>query len=173
MNRRTLLGGFATTALAGIPTLSWAEVSVNIGINLPAPPRLVVIPSSPVVYAPSVEANYFSFGGQFYVFTNGYWYAGPRYNGPWTVVAPEFVPRPILSVPVRYYRVPPPAWGHSRREAPPQWEPHWGRRWDERREVRHEEQQEERREDRREDRREERREDRRDNRRERQGDRGR
>jgi hypothetical protein len=145
---------------------------VNIGINLPAPPPLVVIPSSPVQYAPSVEANYFFYGGEYFLFNGGQWYVSTAYNGPWLVLVPEFIPLPVLQVPVRFYRRPPPEWRAWRHEAPPQWAAAWGRRWQERR---HEgeaqprfERREERRErgdDRREERREERRDDRRDERR--------
>jgi len=143
-----ILGVVAIAAVMGAAGTAAAQVSVNIGINVPAPPQLVVVPASPVMYAPAVEANYFFYAGQYYVFTNGGWFVAPRHNGPWVVVAPEFIPRPILAVPVRYYHAPPPEWRHWRREGPPQWAPAWGRRWeegdhreavrDERREDRHE-----------------------------------
>ena len=60
MFRRTLIGGVAILMLIGSARLADAQVSVNIGINLPGPPRLVAVPATPVVmYAPSVGANYF------------------------------------------------------------------------------------------------------------------
>jgi len=92
MFRRMILGVIATAAVMGAAGSAAAQVSVNIGINVPAPPQLVVVPASPVMYAPAVEANYFFYAGQYYVFTNGGWYVGPRHNGPWVVVAPEFIP---------------------------------------------------------------------------------
>jgi hypothetical protein len=135
--RHRFLGFFvAGLALAaGLTTAapSGAAVNVSIGINLPGPPQLAPIPETPIQYAPSVDANYFFYGGQYYVFTNGAWYVSRGYNGPWAVVAPEFVPRPLLGVPVRYYHRRPSAWSHSRAAAPPRWEPKWGRRWEERR----------------------------------------
>jgi len=96
-----------------------AGVSVSIGINLAAPPPLVAIPSSPVMYAPAAPANYFFYGGQYYVFTRDNWYLGPDFNGPWTTVAPAYVPPPILAVPVRYYRVRPLEWRRWHPDAPP------------------------------------------------------
>ena len=108
----------ATALMAGS---SGADVSI--GINFSAPPALVAVPSSPVVYAPSVPGNYFSYGGQFYVFNNNVWYAGPAYNGPWTVVVASAVPPPVLAVPVRYYRSQPPGWKKWRPDAPPHWGP--------------------------------------------------
>jgi hypothetical protein len=101
-----------------------AQVSVNAGINLPGPPSLVIIPQTPVAYAPAVPANLFFYGGRYYVFANNGWYAGPMYNGPWAVIAPTHIPPPILAVPVRYYRAPPPGWKHWRRAEPPRWDKH-------------------------------------------------
>jgi hypothetical protein len=121
-----------TSALVGAGP-SQARVNVNIGIDLPGPPQLALIPQTPIRYAPSVDANYFFYGGRYYVFSSGAWYASRGYNGPWVALAPEYVPRPLLGVPVRYYHRPPSAWRHSRATAPPRWESRWGRRWDERR----------------------------------------
>jgi hypothetical protein len=161
MRRRMLVCGLVLLALSGSASLGNAQVSVNIGINLPAPPELVPVPAIPVMYAPGVGANYFFYEGGYYVFANGGWYVSPRYNGPWALVAPEFVPRPILTVPVQYYRVPPSAWRGWRREAAPRWEPHWGQRWEEHRPAEHAQRREEPRGPRGEDRREGRHEDRR------------
>jgi len=94
-------GGIDITILMlfGVPSLGHAQVRVNIGINLSAPPQLVPVPATPVMYAPSVGANYFFYGSEYYVFANGGWYVSPGHNGPWALVAPEFVPPPILMVP--------------------------------------------------------------------------
>jgi len=133
MLRRTLIGGISILMLVAVPSLGRAQVSVNIGINLPAPPPLVPVPAIPVMYAPSVGANYFFYGHDYYLFANGGWYVSPGFNGPWALLPPEFVPRPMLMVPVQYYRVTPPAWKHWQRDAAPRWEPRWGQRWEERR----------------------------------------
>ena len=87
-----------------------AQVRVEIGIQLPAPPALVVIPGTPVYYAPSAPANVFFYAHEYWIFTGDGWYVGPTWNGPWAVVEPVYVPPPILQVPVRYYPVPPPDW---------------------------------------------------------------
>jgi len=112
---------------------SHAQTSVDLGINLPGPPHVVAIPGSPVAYAPNVNANSFFYDGAYYLFANSVWYESPGYNGPWVALAPEYVPAPLLGVPVQYYRLPLPAWRAWRREAPPRWEPRWGRRWEEHR----------------------------------------
>jgi hypothetical protein len=129
MLRQMVLGGLVVVALVGSAASGQAQVSVSIGINLPAPPSFVIIPGTPVAYAPALPANYFFYAGHYYVFANSAWYLGPTYNGPWAVVPPAYVPLPILTVPVRYYRAPPPHWKHWKREAPPQWDPAWGGEW--------------------------------------------
>jgi len=130
MRRRLMVGG-VVVAVALVGSAGWgqAQVSVSIGINLPAPPSFVIVPGTPVAYAPAVPANYFFYGSQYYVFGNGIWHVGPTYNGPWVVVAPEYIPLPILTVPVKYYRAPPPPWKKWKREAPPHWDPAWGHEW--------------------------------------------
>jgi hypothetical protein len=117
----------AVVCLAAVP--AQAQVHVDIGINLPGPPALVVVPGAPVYYAPRAPANVFFYAHQYWVFGNGRWYVGPAWSGPWAVVEPAYVPAPILRVPIRYYPVPPPPWRGWRRDAPPQWESHYGREW--------------------------------------------
>jgi hypothetical protein len=111
-----------------------AQVHVDIGIHLPAPPPLVVVPGvASVQYAPSAPANFFFYGGQYWIFANGGWHVSRRHDGPWILVAPQFVPRPVLLVPVRYYHVPPGHWKQWQHGAPPHWDHEWGRDWAEKR----------------------------------------
>jgi hypothetical protein len=85
-----------------------------------APPTLVVVPGSPVHYAPGLSVNYFAYGGQHFTFHNGSWFFAASYGGPWTFVAVEKVPKPVLAVPVAYYKIPP---GHLKKGkgGPPEW----------------------------------------------------
>jgi hypothetical protein len=105
-----------------------AQIGIDIGIHLPGPPALFVVQGSPVYYAPRAPGNVFFYAHQYWVFTNG-WYVGPTWNGPWALVEPQYVPQPLLQVPVAYYPVPPPHWREWRREGPPRWEAHSGREW--------------------------------------------
>ncbi len=115
-----------------------AQVHVDIGIHLPAPPQLVVVPGVPAVhYAPAAPSNLFFYGGQYWVFNVGGWYVANGYNGPWILVAPQYVPRPVLFVPVRYYRVPPGHWKHWHPQGPPRWDHEWGHEWAQRRGWKH------------------------------------
>ena len=150
MLRGSMLAGLVMAAVLGSAGLAPAQVNVDIGIHLGSPPPLVAVPESPVMYAPSVNGNFFFYQGGYYVFRRGAWYMAPRHDGPWAVVAPEYVPRPLLFVPVRYYRVPPPEWKGWHAEAAPHWLPAYGRRWEERREPVRGEHRAERREQRRE-----------------------
>jgi hypothetical protein len=124
--RRLIFAGILTLA-AALP--AQAQVRLDIGIHLPGPPALVVIPGVPVYYAPRAPANVFFYGHQYWVFHADAWYAGPTWDGPWAVVAPVHLPAPILQVPVRYYKVAPGHWKTWRHDARPRWEAHYGRDW--------------------------------------------
>jgi len=109
-----------------------AQVRVDIGIHLPAPPKLVIVPGHATVHyapAPAAPANLFFYGDQYWIFSNGGWHVSRQHGGPWIVVAPQFVPRPLLAVPVRYYHVPPGHWKQWNHQASPRWEHEWGQEW--------------------------------------------
>jgi hypothetical protein len=92
--------------------------SVNFGLNIGAPPPLVAVPGLPVYQAPSVPDNYFAYQGYYYLFHGGTWFYSPHYNGPWMSLVIHQVPRPILVVPVPYYKKPP---SHWKKHGPPPW----------------------------------------------------
>jgi hypothetical protein len=116
---------------------AFGQVHVDIGINFPAPPPLVVVPNVPAVqYVPAAPANLFFYGGQYWVFVDNNWYVSPEHNGPWMYVAPQYIPRPVLLVPVRYYHVPPGHWRQWQYQAPPRWDHEWGQEWAGRRQWR-------------------------------------
>jgi hypothetical protein len=113
-----------------------AQVQVNLGINFPAPPQMVVVSEvQSVQYVPTASANLFFYGGQYWVFQNGAWYYAGGYNGPWVVAPAEYVPQPLLIVPVTYYRRPPAEWRGWHPGMPPQWGNNYGRSWSGKREV--------------------------------------
>jgi hypothetical protein len=119
----------------GLAVPAHAQVHVDIGIHLPAPPQLVLVPEVRAVqYVPDAPANLFFYSGQYWAFVNDGWYVSRGYNGPWIVVAPAVVPRPVLRVPVRYYRVPPGHWKKWEHRQPPHWREQWGPGWAEKRE---------------------------------------
>jgi len=114
-------------------TSAVAQVSISIGINLPVYPTLVQVPGYPVYYAPRLNSNFFFYDGMYWVYEGDNWYASSWYNGPWSLVGPEFVPLFVLRIPVRYYRNPPMYFRGWRSDAPPRWGDHWGNEWQQRR----------------------------------------
>lgn len=130
-------GTFAALALGMAfisPAAASADVEVGIRIGAPAPrpalppppppmpipsPRIVKVPGSAVYYVPGASFNLFVFGDHYYSFHEGVWFHASTHNGPWTVIALQRVPAPVVAVPVKYYRIPP---GHAKklgRDAPP------------------------------------------------------
>jgi hypothetical protein len=117
--------GAAVLVLVGGParadnvSIGVSTPSVSFGLNIGSPPPLVAVPGLPVRHAPAVPHNYFVYGGYYYLFNEGTWFYSPYYNGPWSSLVIHQVPRPILAVPVTYYkRVPP---GHLKKGGPPEW----------------------------------------------------
>jgi hypothetical protein len=108
-----------------------AADGVRIGVSAPVPapptvvitpprppvvvmarPQLVVVPGSPVFYAPGASMNFFAYGGRYYTFHEGAWFVATTYGMPWVTIAPAKVPRPVLAVPAAYYKIPP---GHAKK----------------------------------------------------------
>jgi hypothetical protein len=120
-------------ALVVVPSVSEAQVQVHvdIGFHLPAPPKLVVVPQVPAVryVSAATPGNLFYYDGQYWAFAYQGWYVSGSYNGPWVYVAPQFVPRPVLLVPVQYYHVPPGHWKQWERARAPHWREDWGPEW--------------------------------------------
>jgi hypothetical protein len=121
-----LVSGLAMlVVLTGACGSAWAD-NISIGINTPsasfglnvgaAPPPLVVVPGTSVYQAPSVEHNYFVYRSHYYLFHDGVWFSSAHHNGPWGRLAAHQVPKPILAVPVKYYRIPPGHMKHMDRE---------------------------------------------------------
>lgn len=116
MLKRIVFAGVLSASL-GFPLVASAQVSVNISIApppiiFPAPPRVVVVPNTPVYYVPATTYNIFFYDGRYWSFHEGAWFLAASYRGPWVFVPIAQVPRPLIAVPVRYYKVPP---GHARK----------------------------------------------------------
>jgi len=101
---------FATGVLAAVQADAQVSVNVNLGpppVIFAAPPRVVVVPQSPVYYAPDTSYNVFFYEGRYYSFHNGGWFLATSHGGPWALVPVDRVPRHVLAVPVKYYKIPP------------------------------------------------------------------
>jgi hypothetical protein len=126
---------FVLWVLFSVPSNAQVSVEiglphVNIGINLPVYPELVVVPGYPAYYAPQLDANFFFYDGDYWIYQDDNWYQSTWYNGPWWIVEPEFVPVFVLRIPVYYYRRPPAYFHGWRNDAPPRWGDHWGHDWE-------------------------------------------
>jgi hypothetical protein len=116
MDRRLVIALVLATVAASTAVAD-AQVSVNINVApppviFPAPPRMVVVPHTPVYYVPDTSYNVFVYDRHYYSFHEGAWFVATSHGGPWVYVPVERVPRPVIAVPVRYYKVPP---GHAKR----------------------------------------------------------
>jgi hypothetical protein len=120
---------FVPAAQSQVFSLGVSTPGVSIGINMPSYPSLVPIPGYPVYWDPRAPYNYFFYDGLYWIFIDDNWYASDWYDGPWRIVAPEYVPVYILRVPVRYYHRPPPYFRGWAAGAPPRWGEHWGPEW--------------------------------------------
>lgn len=129
MRRALLLLGVLT--LAAVPLLQVGPAradsfsmgvqtdGLRLGVNIRERPLLAAVPGTPVYHAPSLPHNYFVYRQHYYLFHRGVWFSAVHYNGPWTAIALDRVPQPILAVPVKYYKAPPGHW--NRMNGPPPW----------------------------------------------------
>jgi hypothetical protein len=112
-----LTAALALTAVGQV-TADSLRIGIDLGVPSPppvvlaAPPQLVVVPGSPVFYAPGVSINFFAYGGRYFSFHEGAWFVAATYGGPWVTIGPGKVPEPVLAVPVAYYKIPP---GHVKK----------------------------------------------------------
>jgi hypothetical protein len=131
----------ALSAGAVGPRPAHADVNVAVTVGAPAPPpqlvvvsrpELVLIPGTGIYHAPGAAFNLFVFNGRYYSFHNGAWFYAASPRTGWAVVPADRVPRPLLAVPVAYYKVPP---GHAKKHGdglagPPNGKPGKGRKHD-------------------------------------------
>jgi hypothetical protein len=114
--RKTVLSIVALAALGLMPSAgpaAAADVKVGITIDVPpppvvlAPPPLVLVTGTPVHHVPSASFNLFVYQNRYYSHHNGAWFAAAGPRAPWKLVAVEAVPRPVLVVPAKHYKIPP------------------------------------------------------------------
>jgi hypothetical protein len=106
--------GIMLVILMGYSSRGLAEVNVNIGIGvplpsvvIPAPPSVLLIPTTYVYFVPDVEVDILFYHGYWYRPHQGHYYRATSYNGPWVGIAPSSVPSAISHVPSEFRRVPP------------------------------------------------------------------
>lgn len=91
-----------------------AEARVNVGVNInigpppivaPAPPEVVMVPSSQVYFVPGIEFDVFFYNGYWWSPRGDHWYRSRAYDGPWRTIERRYVPRPVIGVPHDYRNV--------------------------------------------------------------------
>ena len=124
-----LFFGVFVVAVFGIPANGAAGVDINIGINVPPPPRIVVsappavvvIPGTYVYFAPSLDVDIFFYHGYWYRSHHGHWYRATSYDGRWVFVENHKIPYGVLHVPQNFRRLPPGYRQVSHREFQQNW----------------------------------------------------
>jgi hypothetical protein len=125
--------GLAVLLLAALAAPASAGVNINVGIGIPVPPvfaisagpAVVVVPGTPVYYAPGLDVDVFFYGGYWWTPHQGHWFRSPSYNGPWGYM--QAPPRAMVHMPPNYRTM-------VGREKPipyGQFKKHW-REWDRR-----------------------------------------
>ena len=84
----------------GVPAPSYAPLRIVVDNGAP---DYVVIPQSRGTYVRNSDHDLYRYQGTYWAYDDGYWFRGPRVNGPWTAVRVERVPRPVLYVPANYH----------------------------------------------------------------------
>jgi hypothetical protein len=110
--RREFVRTIVLAATLVSPAVAQAQVNVNVTLApppviFPAPPRVVVIPKTPVAYVPDTTYNVFVYDHRYYSFHDGGWFVATGHRGPWIAIGLPQVPQPVIAVPVRYYKDPP------------------------------------------------------------------
>ena len=108
------------------------DVSLPPAYAFSAPPQVAVIPGTYVYVVPDIGVDILFYHGYWYRPYGGRWYSSQSYTGPWLYLAPDRVPRVLITLPPDYRRVPP---GYRRipyallRENWGRWESerYWGR----------------------------------------------
>lgn len=138
--KRNLLSFFAAATLTlTLSGSSLADININIGIGsspaptatapkvlIASPPVVILLPGTSIYFVPDIAEDVVFFGGYWYLRSDGRWFRGNDYNGPWV-----FISRPaaeLVELSPGFRHAPP---GHERIPYG-QLKKNW-KRWDEER----------------------------------------
>lgn len=87
-------------ALVWVVPPSYAGVDVNINLQIPlpppivveAPPEMVIIPEAGVYVVVGAPYDLYFISGRYYYFHNSYWYWSRGYGGPWVHIEYRMLP---------------------------------------------------------------------------------
>ncbi|MFZ5906782.1 MAG: hypothetical protein ACOYVJ_05165 [Nitrospirota bacterium] len=105
-----LCSGFVFRASAEASNVDF-HIGIGIGVPPPppphirvvSPPRVHLIPQTPVYYAPYLEAPILFYSGYWYLPSDGYWFRASSYSGPWRYISPWKVPVVVRDIPRHAY----------------------------------------------------------------------
>jgi len=112
--------GLALVLALGMQAPQAHAASVSIGlrigdryngprINYVRQPDVILVPGTNVYYMSSSDYDLYRYGNTWYTYYDGGWYRAPRYNGPFTFISYQSVPRQVRYVPADYR-----SWRNSR-----------------------------------------------------------
>lgn len=90
--------GLIAAVLLHEPAVARAEVSVRIGVGVPAPvvfeapPRMLYLPDMGFQVAVGVPYDVLYYGSDYYLYRDGVWFVARDYRGPWVVVRDGMLP---------------------------------------------------------------------------------
>ena len=118
MGRRSLPFALAAALALAPAARGSANIDVHVNIGLPGlvvaeRPEVILVPGTRVYFPPAVSAEIVFFDGFWWLRDGGRWHRSHHHRGPWAVVAPQYVPVPVLRLPRDYRRT------HSHRERIP------------------------------------------------------
>lgn len=93
----------AAAALTLLPATATAQVGVQIHVNIPVNPPLVVVQPGIQVVENWDEEVFFT-GGFYWVRRDGYWYRAPSPRATWVYVEPRHVPPGLVRIPPGHYK---------------------------------------------------------------------
>jgi len=103
MTETTLIAILLTGGLvAGAAEPPGSNVVPPPALAVAAPPRLVAVPDSPVLYGPNATFTLLAYGGRYYSFHNGAWFFATGPGGSWHPIASTRVPKPVRAVPTEF-----------------------------------------------------------------------
>ncbi len=106
-----LCAGLAVAATSRAETYFGFRTGVSLAPPAPVVllsryPHFEIVPGTRIhiLREASTDADLFRCGDFWYAYSRGYWYRGNKLRGPFQVVEVRSVPRPVLFVPMRYWR---------------------------------------------------------------------
>ena len=107
MTETTLIAILLTSGLlAGAPEPSGGNAVPPSALVVAAPPHLVAVPGSPVLYGSNATYALLAYGGRYDSFHNGAWFFATGPGGSWRPIASTRVPKPVHDVPTAFYKIP-------------------------------------------------------------------